>query len=91
MNAKKIWWLIRSGSRNVEFDDLVKVTQAFGFVHSRTTGSHHIFGHSKVPGMLNLQRDGHQAKPYQIRQFVKLVEKYGLSLITKGERDAEDE
>ena len=41
--------------------------------------------------MLNLQRDGHQAKPYQIRQFVKLVEKYGLSLVTKGERDAEDE
>jgi hypothetical protein len=61
------------------------VANAFGFVHARISGSHHIFNHPNLPGMLNFQPDGHQAKPYQIRQLVKLVEKYGLTLPRGGE------
>jgi len=38
--------------------------------------------------MLNLQPDGHQAKPYQVRQLVKLVEKYGL-ILPRAEEDGE--
>ena len=89
VNARKAWRLIRSGSRNIAFDDLVKVAKAFGFVHDRTAGSHHIFNHPGLPGMLNLQPDGSKAKSYQVRQFVKLVEKYRLSL--RAGPTAEDE
>ena len=52
----------------------------------RTSGSHRIFNHPAIPGMLNFQPDGNKAKPYQVWQFIKLVEKYGLSL-----GDAEDD
>jgi len=67
---------------------ILRMANAFGFVHARTSGSHHIFNHPDLPGMLNLQPDGHQAKPYQVRQLVKLVEKYGL-ILPHGEKGAE--
>ena len=88
MKAEKAWRLVRRGSYNLSFDDLVRLANAFGFVHARTSGSHRIFSHPELPGMLNLQPDGHQAKPYQVRQLVKLVEKYGL-ILPLGEEDGE--
>ncbi len=54
--------------------------EGFGFRLSRTEGSHHIFVHSEIPELLNLQEVGGQAKVYQIRQFLKLVERYSLKL-----------
>ena len=39
-------------------------------------GSHHIFVHPEVPEPLNLQDIRGQAKPYQIRQLLRLVERY---------------
>jgi len=36
--------------------------------------------HPEIPRPLNLQSVGGQAKPYQIRQFLKLVEQYNLTL-----------
>jgi hypothetical protein len=44
------------------------------------SGSHHIFSHPDIPELLNLQEIDGQAKPYQIRQLLKLVERYALSL-----------
>jgi predicted RNA binding protein YcfA (HicA-like mRNA interferase family) len=80
VKAERAWRLIRLGSYNLSFADLVRLANAFGFVHVRTAGSHRIFNHPNLQGMLSLQPDGHQAKPYQIRQLVKLIEKYGLTL-----------
>jgi hypothetical protein len=56
------------------------LAEAFGFELSRIRGSHHIFEHPKLPEILNLQNDKGQAKPYQIRQFLQLVEQYDLKL-----------
>ena len=50
---------------------------AFG---SRVNGSHHLFTRPGIPEAVNLQSYHGEAKPYQIRQFLKLVEKYGLKL-----------
>ena len=52
----------------------------FGFRLARTRGSHHIFTHPDVPELVNLQELGGKAKPYQIRQFLALVERYDLRL-----------
>jgi len=41
-------------------------------------GSHHIFVHGELSELLNLQNVGGEAKPYQIRQFLRLVERYNL-------------
>lgn len=43
-------------------------------------GSHHIFRHPAIPEMLNLQEVAGEAKPYQIRQFLRLAERYNLKL-----------
>jgi hypothetical protein len=57
-----------------------RLVEAFGFELRRTSGSHHVFVHPDVRELLNLQEVRGQAKPYQIRQFLRLVERYALNL-----------
>ena len=59
---------------------MMALIQAFGFHLSRTSGSHHIFVHPDVPELMNLQEVDGKAKPYQIHQFLKLVERYNLTI-----------
>ena len=66
----------RSGA-NVRFDDLRGLLQNLGFVE-RIRGSHHIFRKDGVAELINLQRDGSDAKPYQIRQVRRAILKYRL-------------
>jgi predicted RNA binding protein YcfA (HicA-like mRNA interferase family) len=47
---------------------------------SRVNGSHHIFVHATIPELVNLQEVDGKVKPYQVRQFLKLVERYDLKL-----------
>jgi len=80
MKPRKLLEIILAGSRIVRFDDLVGLVEAFGFQLSRVRGSHHIFVHPNVDELLNLQEVRGEAKPYQIRQFLRLVEEYNLQL-----------
>ncbi|MBN1102467.1 MAG: type II toxin-antitoxin system HicA family toxin [Deltaproteobacteria bacterium] len=81
MTAKrKILQRILAGSKNIRFSDMVRVVEGFGFRLSRTEGSHHIFVHAEISELLNLQEVGGHAKVYQIRQLLKLVERYSLRL-----------
>ena len=59
---------------------MVNLVKGFGFNLSRTDGSHHIFVRPNIPELVNLQNLKGQAKPYQIRQFLKLIEKHNLKL-----------
>ena len=43
-------------------------------------GSHHVFVHPDIPELVNLQDVNGEAKPYQIRQLLRLVERYNLRL-----------
>ncbi len=56
--------------------------QAFGFHLSRINGSHHIFVHPEIDELLNLQDVKGKAKPYQIKQFLQLIEQYNLQIET---------
>jgi predicted RNA binding protein YcfA (HicA-like mRNA interferase family) len=80
MKPRKTLEKILFGSKNIRFDDLTALVRAFGFRLSRISGSHHIFTHPGIPELVNLQDVRGQAKPYQIRQFMKLVERYNLQL-----------
>jgi predicted RNA binding protein YcfA (HicA-like mRNA interferase family) len=71
---------ILAGSSNIAFADMCRLVEGFGFHLARVRGSHHIFAHPDVPELVNLQEVGGKAKPYQIRQFLKLVEEYNLEL-----------
>jgi predicted RNA binding protein YcfA (HicA-like mRNA interferase family) len=80
MNKRKLLQKILSGSKNIRFDDLVALAEAFGFNLSRINGSHHIFVHPDISEQLNLQKVKGKAKPYQIQQLLKLVEAHDLEL-----------
>lgn len=80
MKPRRLLERILGGSRNVRFADMCALVEAFGFALTRVSGSHHIFTHPSVPELVNLQEVGGQSKPYQIRQFLKLVEEYNLTL-----------
>lgn len=80
MNRKKILQKILAGSKNIRFSDMVNLVQGFGFTLSRTDGSHHIFTRPDIPELVNLQNVKGQAKIYQIRQYLKLVERHNLNL-----------
>lgn len=84
MKPRKTLDRILGGSRNISFADMRGLVEAFGFTLSRISGSHHIFDHPEVPTLVNLQEIGGQAKPYQIRQFLKLVEEYNLRMEDNG-------
>ena len=82
MNKKRLLQKILMSSQNVRFSDLVSLIEALGFGLERVNGSHHIFKHPDIQEMVNLQDARGEAKPYQVRQVVELIEAYGLTLGT---------
>lgn len=62
---------------NVRFDDLRRFLLRLGFVE-RVRGSHHTFRREGVRERINLQRDGSDAKPYQVRQVRHVILTHGL-------------
>ena len=58
---------------------MVSLVKAF-YEQARVSGSHHIFIRPEIDELVNLQIVHGQAKPYQVRQFLKLVERYNLKL-----------
>lgn len=83
MKKRKILRKILNNPQNVRFDEVVALVETFGFKFSRVSGSHHIFTHPDIKEIVNLQNVGGQAKSYQVRQFLKLIEKYDLELNEK--------
>ena len=65
---------------NVRFADAQRLAEALGFELDRVRGSHHIYRHAGGDLRLNLQAHGGQAKPYQLRQLLDLVERHALRL-----------
>jgi len=51
-----------------------------GFVFKKTRGSHITYRHAGVIELLNFQDDNDKAKPYQVRQLLKIIEAYELEL-----------
>jgi predicted RNA binding protein YcfA (HicA-like mRNA interferase family) len=66
--------------RNVRFRDFCSLAEAFGFRLERVRGSHHIYRHVAISARLNLQDHRGEAKPYQIRQLLTIVEECNLTL-----------
>jgi predicted RNA binding protein YcfA (HicA-like mRNA interferase family) len=80
MNKRKLLEKALSGSKNISFKEMVTLVEAFGFRLSRIRGSHFIFVHPEIPELVNLQDRKGKAKPYQVREFLELVEEYDLEL-----------
>lgn len=64
----------------VSFRDFERLLRAFGFQLDRTSGSHRQYVHPAIPRTFPVQPAGKDAKRYQVRQFLELVERYALHL-----------
>jgi predicted RNA binding protein YcfA (HicA-like mRNA interferase family) len=84
MKKQKLLQKALSSPKNIRFNEIVTLAEAFGFHLSRVKGSHHIFVHPQVRELVNLQNVGGKAKPYQVRQFLRLVERYNLTMGDKS-------
>jgi hypothetical protein len=81
MNRRRLLRRLLDGHlQNVAFREMRDLVEAFGFRLSRVNGSHHIFDHLAITEIVNLQNVYGEAKPYQIRQFLRLIERYNLRL-----------
>ena len=81
MKRRKLLKRLSEGQlKNVAFGDMINMVEGFGFQLVRVSWSHHIFTNPGIPELINLQEVKGEAKPYQIRQFLRLVERYNLRL-----------
>lgn len=80
MNKRKLLEKIMNNPKNISFSDFTLIIESFGFKLKRVSGSHHIFGNDNIAEIINIQSVKNEAKPYQIKQFLSLVEKYNLKM-----------
>jgi predicted RNA binding protein YcfA (HicA-like mRNA interferase family) len=73
----KLLAAIRANPRSVRFDDACRAARLLGFVHEGGKGSHRVFKRKGEPMQLNFQNRGGYVPPYQARQLVRIIEKYG--------------
>ncbi|MBK9444463.1 MAG: type II toxin-antitoxin system HicA family toxin [Comamonadaceae bacterium] len=72
--------LLRGTSDNsIGFQELCGLLAHLGF-QMHTRGSHHVFSKLGVAELINLQRDGANAKPYQVKQVRQVIVKYKLEV-----------
>jgi predicted RNA binding protein YcfA (HicA-like mRNA interferase family) len=62
----------------LRFADFEKLLKAFGFEHVRTKGSHRQLRPPELSRSFPVQPSDKDAKTYQVREFLELVEKHGL-------------
>ena len=76
--TKRLEWL-KKNPKNVRFDKICNIATAFGFKYRGGKGSHRIYVRGGVEEMLNFQDVSGKAKPYKVKQFIKIIEKYNLT------------
>ena len=84
MDPRKVLKKALARPQSLRFSEVVEIAEGLGFSLARISGSHHIFVHPGVAELLNLQDVGGKAKAYQVRQVLKLAERYNL--VVGGER-----
>lgn len=78
MKKREIYTKIKENPKNVRFEDLCSAAELFGFKFKGGKGSHRIFVKEGIKEMLNFQNVKGWAKPYQVKQFISVIEKYNL-------------
>jgi len=69
---------LKANPKKIRFVRLCQIAEAFGFQTRKGTGSHRVFYRDGLWEILNIQDESGWAKAYQVRQFIKIIEKYNL-------------
>lgn len=76
----KLYARALANPRGLSFREFERLLEAFGFTLDRTEGSHRQYAHPKVPRPLPVQPSAKNAKPYQVRQFLVMIQNYDLDI-----------
>jgi len=79
MKKHRLYEELKNNPKNIRFNRLCKIAEVFGFIMRKGKGSHYIFTRSNIEELLNFQNVSGKAKPYQVKQLIKIIDKYGLS------------
>ncbi len=80
MSKRKLLKKALGSPANLRFEQVIQLAEGFGFKLARVSGSHHIFTHPKIAELVNLQDCDGKAKPYQVRQLLRIAEKNNLNI-----------
>ena len=73
----KLLEAIVANPKGVRFVDACKAAETLGFVHKGGAGSHRAFARPGESMLLNFQNRNGYVPPYQARQLIAMIEKYG--------------
>lgn len=76
----KLYSRALSNPRGLSFREFERLLEAFGFVHRRTVGSHRHYVHPDVADILTVLPEGKDAKGYQVKRFLDMIEENSLSI-----------
>ena len=82
-NIQKLFDKIKNNPKDVRFNDICRLAEYFGFTYRGGKGSHMVYTRKGIHEILNFQNVSGKTKPYQVRQFLKIIEDYNLTI--KGE------
>jgi hypothetical protein len=74
---EKLSAAIRNNPKSVRFEEACKVAETLGFIHTGGKGSHRAYGKDNEPLILNFQNRNGYILPYQARQLIDMINKYG--------------
>lgn len=78
MDKNKLYKELKVNPKNIRFERVCHAAELFGFRFKGGKGSHRIFVRQGIREMLNFQNVKGYAKPYQVKQLIKIIEKYNL-------------
>ncbi len=78
MTKREIYEELKQSPKNVRFETVCRAAEIFGFRFRGGKGSHRIYVRQGVRQLLNFQNERGKAKPYQIKQFLRIVDEYHL-------------
>ena len=78
MEKSAVYDKLKKNPKKVRFNRLCNAAEVFGFKFRDGKGSHVIYRRDDIKEMLNFQNVDGWAKPYQVRQLLKIIDKYNL-------------
>ena len=74
---EKLFARIRNNPKAVRFEDACTAAVMLEFIHEGGASSHRVFKRKGERMQLNFQNRGGYIPPYQVRQLIAMIEKYG--------------
>jgi predicted RNA binding protein YcfA (HicA-like mRNA interferase family) len=78
VSRKDHFQYLKENPKNIRFEEFFNIIISFGFSFKGGKGSHRVFAREGIPTIMTIQNCEGKAKPYQVRQFCKIIELYNL-------------